>query len=139
MKSIKRILISLAVAAMAMAGTQAATLNDNYVSTDNKVFSTSHVIYIDVANEKMTITYENFVSGSANYFADAGGVNANKMLTSGRWIRDTQTGRLYNVGQAHTILCNNGATTLYFLGPYSTLPLIDPGCVIYDQIKAKSN
>lgn len=140
MKSIKRILISLAIAAMASFGVQAATLDKIYTSTDNKVFSVEHVNYIDAASGALTLTYDTGVVGSVGYFADTGGTVTSKLLASGKWVKDPTSGRYVHIAAAHTILCNAsiGQTTFYFLAT-SAVPIADGGCAIYAQIKANGN
>ena len=118
---------------------QAATLTQNFVSTDNKVFSIDQARELSFPTGAVTVI---FVDGNSSYvyLADVGGGVAVKVKASANFSKFVQlgtTGRYLRPEFAKYITCSSSGTVIgWNVGGAET---IADGCAFHAVVKALSN
>ena len=152
MKSIKAIVATLIVAALAACGgqAQAAPLQFNFKASDGTNFSIDHAVAVEKTTNGIAVTLKAvnadgqtvFVSKG---FADAGGVVwTNKVLpaitSTGLFIREGATNRYIGAQAPRETQCNSPYSTFFYTGGTIEANFsVNDSCAIHSAINALSN
>lgn len=118
--------------------TQAATLGDNYVASDGKVFQISNILSVEKGINTVMIKQ---LTGTVQPFADATGSVWNKVVNSygfsQRFIRVGTSDRYMETTHTTEISCINNQSAF---GYTSAQPeYFADGCALQNAVKANSN
>lgn len=112
-----------------------ATLNESFVSSDNKVFSLHNVREITFPAGAVTLTFAQGET-SGTYLQDIGGGTQSKIKGSAAFTQFVQlgtTGRYFNPKYARYITCDSSGTNIGWTN--AGAQSLNDGCQLFNSIK----